>query len=171
MTDGGRTGGGNWDERALRVAAAVGLAALVVLAVTEIGELRGALAFARFDMARRAVRSTRAGRRLESLLGTASAEADLVMRQGSSNPEALWEISRASSLWSGLPALKDPVLRLELAERAARAAAQAARAAPSDYTHWLQLARTQRSLGLPEAAGACVQRARELAPPGGAVGQ
>ena len=144
--------------------AAFALAFVLVLAVAGLDELRGALAVARFNMARRTAEKAHSADRMNAVLDRASGEADLIMECGSPNAQTLWELSRTCQRWSRQEKVKNPLLRLEVAEKAAQAAALAAYAAPSDYTNWLQLARVQAALGLKESARSCKQHARTLAP-------
>lgn len=141
------------------------LAALVVLVLAEVTELRGELAFARFYRMKQLAEKSRYPADLTKAVQSASAEAELVMLFGGRNPDALWEVIVSCLRWSGREEL-DPLLRLRLAEKAMRAATLAVRAAPSDYEPWLWLARAQAALGLAEQAQLCLQRAQELAPPG-----
>ena len=162
------TGSGEWLHAMRRfvakAVAAVALAMLVTMSVAGLDELRAALAFERFDMARRTAEKVQSKERFAAVLERASEEAEVVMKCGSHDAQVFWEISRACHRWSKAEKTTNPVLRLEFAERAARAAALAACAAPSDYTNWLQVARTQASLGLSGAAEKCRARARALAP-------
>jgi Flp pilus assembly protein TadD len=105
---------------------------------------------------------------LTRALHRASAEAELMMFFSQRNPDALWEVAVSSLRWSGREEL-DPLLRLRLAEKAARVAALAVHAAPSDFESWLWLARAQAALGLAEQARLCLTRAQALAPPGAAL--
>lgn len=150
---------------AIRACALTVLAALTVLSLAELRELRGELAFARFDNLRRFVEKCSRPAQLRNAIRNASAEAELVTLFGRHNPDALWAVMVACRGWSGSDGL-DPLLRLALGEQALRAGLLAVRAAPSDYEPWLWLARTQAAIGLREQAQLCLQRAQELAPPG-----
>jgi len=151
-------------QTGVKLVAAFSLVVLVTMTINGLDELRGALAYARFDMARRMASGTESERRQECVLQRASEEAKVVMSCGSLKAQELWEISRACHRWSEEEDLQDSLLRLAWAEEAVRAAALAARAAPSDYTNWLQLARTLAALGLKCSAEKCRERARQLAP-------
>jgi len=149
----------------LRVGAVAVLAALVVLLLTEVTELRGELAFARFYRMEQLAEKSPYPTDFTKAVRSASAEAELVMFFSRRNPDALWEIVVSCLRWSGREEL-DPLFRLRLGEKAARAAVLAVRAAPSDYEPWLWLAHTQGALGLRKQAEVCLDRARTLAPPG-----
>jgi tetratricopeptide (TPR) repeat protein len=141
---------------------------LAALGFTELGEIRGELAFARFLRLKSLVEKMQASGDRSGLSGSvqgASAEAELVMLFSRANPDALRSVSVACMVWSAAGSL-DPLLRLRLGETAVTAAALAVRAAPSDYEDWLLLARAEASLGLWEQAQLCLTRAQELAPPG-----
>jgi len=149
----------------VRLGALVALAGLLVLVVGELGELRGELAFARFYRLALVAEKSQDPTDLRAAVEGASREAELVMRYSAGNPDALWEVTVSSLIWSAQGSL-EPLLRLRLAERSVRAAALATRAAPSDYETWLWFARTQDALALGPPAEKCLDRARELAPPG-----
>ena len=150
---------------ALRVGAVVALAALVVLLLAEMTELRGELAFARFYHMKQLSEKSRYPTDLTRAVRSASTEAEFVIFFSKRNPDALWEVVVSCLRWSGNEEL-DPLFRLRLGEKAARAAVLAVRAVPSDYEPWLWLARTQAVLGLREQAEVCFDRAQALAPPG-----
>ena len=150
---------------AVRAVASAALAAVVVLGVAELRELRGELAFARFYHLQRLAEKSRNPAELTRAVQGAFTEAESVMLFGRGNPDALWEVTVASIWWSTADDL-DPLLRLRLGEQAVRAAMLAVRAAPSDYEPWLWLARAQASLGLWKQAQLCLRRAQDLAPPG-----
>ncbi|MCK4282830.1 MAG: hypothetical protein KAX44_00830 [Candidatus Brocadiae bacterium] len=150
---------------AVRAGAVVALVGLAVLSVAELGELRGELAFARFDRLTRLAEASRYPADLTRVVENACPEADLVVLFGARSPEALWHVTVNCLSWAGNEKL-DPMLRLGLGERALRVAALGVRAAPSDYEPWLWLARAQASLGLWEYSELSLRRAGELAPPG-----
>ena len=150
---------------ALRVGAVVTLAALVVLVLAEVTELRGELAFTRFHRMKQLAEKSRYPTSLTRAVRSASADAELVMFFSKRNPDALWEVVVTCLQWSGNEGL-EPLVRLRLGEKAARAAVLAVRAAPSDYEPWFWLARTQAALGLWKQAEVCLGRAQALAPPG-----
>ena len=152
----------------VRVGALAALALLAVVALAEFTELRGELAFARFYRLRRLAEKTRNPGELTAAVTHGSSEGNLVMLFGRGNADALWLVAGTSLHWAARQEL-DPVLRLALVEKAARAAALAVRAAPSDYLNWVQLARAFGSLGLAPQAELCLERAQDLAPPGGTV--
>jgi hypothetical protein len=159
---------GEWTHRlrsaTIKLVAVTALGALLTMTVMGLEELRAALAFARFDMARRTVDKLEGKPGMTDVLERASREAGMIMRCGSHDPQVLWEISRACGRWSRATELQNPLLRLELAEKSAQAAALATCAAPTDYTNWLQLARAQAALGLKAGAQKCSARAQMLAP-------
>ena len=149
----------------LRAGAVAVLGGLSVLGLTELTELRGELAFARFYSMEQLAEKSRTPDHLARTVRNASSEATLVILFASRNPEALWEIATSCLRWVGREEL-DPVLRLRLAEKAVQAAMLAVSAAPSDYDNWLWLACAHAVLGLWEQADICLNRARDLAPPG-----
>ncbi len=150
---------------AVRAGAIVALVGLAVLSVAELSELRGELAFARFDRLTRLAGASRYPADLTRFVENACPEADLVMLFAARSPEALWHVTVKCLSWAGNEKL-DPMLRLGLGERALRVAALGVRAAPSDYEPWLWLARAQASMGLWEHSELSLRRAGELAPPG-----
>ena len=149
----------------LRVGAVAVLVALSALALAELTELRGELAFARFCYLERLAKKSRTPDHLAKVVRNASSEATLVVLFANRSPDALWGITMSCLRWVGREEL-DPVLQLRLAERAAQAGMLAVRAAPSDYDNWLRLARAHAALGLWDEADMCLNRARQLAPPG-----
>jgi hypothetical protein len=152
----------------LRLSALAGLACLAVLGLAEVEELRGELAFARFLHLRATAELALEARRPEEsarAVQQASAEAELILLFGQGNAEALNVLAETCISWSAEQHL-DPMLRLRAAERAVTAAALAVRAAPSDWSPWLRLARALAALGLTRRANVCLERACELAPPG-----
>jgi hypothetical protein len=138
------------------------------LAIGELTELRGELAFARFLRFCQLAKVSGAPYLAEAV-NKACTEADLVMTFSTGNADALREVARTFLQWSGKKELS-PDLRLRLADMSAQAAALAVRAAPADYENWLWFARTQRALGLQKQAQLCLERAQELAPPGAKMG-
>ena len=145
------------------------IAGVTVMVVAELGEVRGELAFARFRCMRRLAEKSSHATDVTKAVELASMEAELVMRFSERNPDALWEVIVQCLGWSEREDL-EPLLRLRLGEKATRAAVLAVRAAPSDYESWLWFARSQASLGLWEKAEKSLKRARELGPPGMALG-
>ncbi len=154
-----------WRRLAVRLFALAVLAVAAVLVGTQLTDLRGELAFARFHRLVRLAEQSRDGEELTRTVAEASVEADLVMHFADGDADALWNVAVACLSWAGEEQI-DPILRLQIAQRAVGAAAIQVRAAPADYEAWLLLARAQAALGLVEQADACFQRAQELAPPG-----
>jgi len=149
----------------VRAGALAALSALIVLAIFEVRELRGELAFRRFYRLEQAADKCRGRETFSRVVKRALSEGELVMLFGKRNPDALWEVSAASLRWSQEEKLH-PVLRLRLAENAVSSAALAVQAAPSAYEFWFLLARAEASLGLAGQAEMALKRAQELAPPG-----
>jgi len=148
---------------AVRVAALASLALVLSLATVELRDLRGELAFARLYRLSLLTDRLRDGAQLEAAVRNGSADSDLVLALADRNPDALWTVSATSLQWAGRPEL-NPILRLNLADRAVGAAVLAVRSAPSNYENWVQLARAFRGVGLAEQAASCLERARRLAP-------
>lgn len=149
----------------MRLCALVALAAVAVLAGTQLGDLRGELAFARFHRLVRLAKESSGPEELGRTVAEASVEADLVMHFADGDADALWNVAVACLSWAGERQL-DPILRLRMAQRAVRAAAMQVIAAPADCEAWVLLARAHAALGLEDQADACLKRAQELAPPG-----
>ncbi len=160
--------GGAVRHRLIRVGALAALAALAVVALAEFTELRGELAFARFYRLRRLAEKARNPDQLAAAVTHGSSEGNLVMLFGRGNADALWLVAGTSLRWASRQEL-DPILRLILVEKAARAAALSVRAAPSDYLNWVQLAHAFGSLGLAQQADLCLEQAQDLALPGEVV--
>jgi len=152
----------------IRVGALAALTMLAVVVLGEFTELRGELAFARFYRLRRLAEKARNPGQLTAAVTHGSSEGNLVMLFGRGNADALWLVAGTSLRWAARQEL-DPILRLILVEKAARAAALSVRAAPSDYLNWVQLARAFGSLGLAQQADLCLEQAQDLAPPGETV--
>jgi hypothetical protein len=149
----------------VRMSAVIAIIGFIVLVAYAAASLRGELAAARFLYLRRLAERAEADELFVSTVSMASEEADVAMRFVPDNPDVMWEIAAASRGWSTAPRL-DPWFRLRLGEQSLRAALLGVRAVPSDYAFWLQLARTQTTMGLGKQAELSMARARDLAPPG-----
>ncbi|GAF98149.1 unnamed protein product [marine sediment metagenome] len=157
-------GDGILGQLGLRGLALLALAGIMILGLWELESLRGALAYARFDMNRRAAGKARSAEQHTWMARAASSEVDLMLACGQVQPEFLWEVSGVCRNWAGNEKTNDVRLRLQLAEKAVRVAAAAVDGAPSDYTNWVQLARALALLGLKPQAETSLARARELTP-------
>ncbi len=145
--------------------AVVGLFSLALVAVAELSELRGELAFARFLHFRRFVPTcVNLGER-RGAIEEALDETELVMTYSRANSDALQDVAATLLAWATAKEM-DAALRLRLADTAVEAAALAVRAAPTNFEAWLWLAQTQAAIGLAEQARLCLERAQALAPPG-----
>ena len=149
-----------------RLAALAAFCCLCVIASLELLALRGALGYMRFDLERRAAIKANTTDYFVSRVRLASSDAEAVLAHGQGIPLALWEASNACLRWAVDERIADPLMRLQLLEKAVKFAAGAVEAAPSDYLMWQELARGQLVLGLGGAAQQSLDRAQELAPPG-----
>lgn len=152
-------------SRAARVAAAAGLVFMSLLTLATLRELGSELAFARFIQWQKIAERTEEFRYRSAAIEATLAEADRIIQAGSSDANALIEIT-INSLWKAADRKLDPALRIRLSEQAAAAAIEAAQTAPADYECWLWLGRAELVLGKPSVARLCFGRAQDLAPPG-----
>ena len=150
---------------AVRALAVASLCALIIFALAGSSGVWGELAFARFLHLRQLARQPLEPTAAAKVVSDASVEADEVLDLGRRSPDALCDVSAACLRWSASDAV-DPVLRLQLGEKATAAAILAVQAVPSDYRAWHRLARAVAAMGLDTEAELCRARAQVLAPPG-----
>lgn len=150
----------------VRLVALATLVAICIIVVLELSAVRGALAYKRFDLTRRAAGKAQDPEYFHSQVKLAVSDAESLLATGEGTPPQLTELSAACLRWAADRRLRNTQLKLRLAERSIALAAQAVQKAPSDYYAWERLARAQLALGLMADAKKSLDRSRELATEG-----
>lgn len=149
----------------LRIAACLALVAVVMAWSGSAIGFQEALAFKRLEHLDRMSQKTDDPAMIEALVASARAEAQLCMGVGGRSPELLIEVMATHFRWA-MDRRLSPATRRLLEEDTLRMASLPVRAAPTDFSGWLWLARGQAMAGRWSAVDRCMERAAELRPRG-----
>jgi hypothetical protein len=149
----------------LRLAAFVALVGVVVAWSGGLTCFQNALAFERFERLERVYRKSDEPAMLEAIVASARADAKMCTGLGRQSPELLIEVVAAHFRWASDKRLS-PMTRRLLENDALSMASIPVRAAPTDFSAWLWLARGSAMVGQWTAVDRCMERAAELRPRG-----